>query len=263
MPITLDIEEVEQPTLPPFIAFMVRLPHKRLEDIATLIERHGGEATRWLLAKEKDKDDREHFHGIVFMNDQEYDKVQRHFREVWKLKGQAKKGETKEYGRIRTIKDRNKMLSYTVKDGNVVTSETWDIDLEQYLQASYQKPSETKKDLREKELKNKLLWYDKNQVRISTSNIEMMEDTEFSKYQDICRDVCRIYQKYNFDFPVIKTVNKLLIRYGVMNVEEAIDDHLSRWFSVRTIKKVEVKTEFNTHWKNAIDEYLGNNYNIE
>ena len=192
----------------------------------------------------------------------EYDKVQRHFREVWKLKGQARKNQIKEYGRIRSIKDRNKMLSYTVKDGNVVTSETWDIDLDQYIQASYQKPVETKKDLREKELKNKLLWYDKNQVKISTSNIEMMDDNEFSSYQDICRDVCRIYQKYNFDFPVIKTVNKLMIRYGVMNVEEAIDDHLSRWFSVRIKVNKTCKPEFGNNWKQAIDEYLGNNYNI-
>lgn len=252
---------VEQPTLPPFIAFMVRLPHNRLEDIATLIERHGGPATRWLLAKEKDKEDREHFHGIVFMTDEEYDKVQRHFREVWNLKGQARKGQTKEYGRIRKIKDRNKMLAYTIKDSNVHASSTWDIDLEPYLELSYQKPQEDKKQLREKRLKDKLLEYHKNEVRISTSNIEMMDDDEFSSYQEICENICTIYQQYNFDFPVIKTINKLLIRYGILDVKEAITDHLSRWFSVRD-KEVNVARVVKKSHINAWIESLGNNYNI-
>lgn len=234
MPITLDIEEVEQPTppLPPFIAFMVRLPHERLEDLVTLIERHGGEATQWLLAKEKDKEDREHFHGIVFMEDHEYDKVQRHFREVWKLKGSARNGDTKEYGRVRKVKDRNKMLSYTVKDGNVVTSETWDMDLNPYIQASYQKPQETLKELREKELKNNLLNKNVNQV-ITTKNIAQMNLIQFRLYHKLCSQICRIYNKYHFDFPTIKTINRLLIRYGWMEIEDAIRDHLSCWFSVR------------------------------
>jgi len=234
MPIHLDIEEVEQPTLQPFIAFMVRLPHKRLEDLTTLIERHGGPATQWLLAKEKDKEDREHFHGVVFMEDHEYDKVQRHFREVWKLNGSAQKGETKQYGRVRKIKDKNKMLSYTVKDGNVVTSETWDIDLEQYIEASYHKPKETLKELREKELKKELVNTNYS-ITISTKNIAQMNQIQFRLYHKLCSQVCRIYNKYHFDFPTIKTINRLLIRYGWMEIEDSIRDHLSCWFNVRNI----------------------------
>ena len=227
-----DPMEEEQPTLPNFIAFMVRLPHERLEDLTTLIERHGGEATRWLLAKEKDKEDREHFHGVVFMEDHEYDKVQRHFREVWKLKGSARNGDTKEYGRVRKVKDKNKMLSYTVKDGNVVTSETWDIDLEQFIQASYQKPKETLKELREKELKKEML--NKNvSDTISTKNIAQMTISEFRLYHQLCCRICRIYNKYHFDLPTIKTINRLLVRYGWMDIEDSIRDHLSCWFSVR------------------------------
>ena len=229
----LTIEEVEQPTLPPFIAFMVRLPHKRLEDLTTLIVRHGGPHTQWLIAKETDKSDREHFHGIVFMEDNEYDKVQRHFRETWNLKGNAKKGETKEYGRVRRIKDRNKMLSYTVKDGNVITSENWDIDLEKYIEASYKKPVETNKQLRDKELKDNLLNTNKKQETISTKNIRNMPEDEFKIYAGLCSQICRIYLKYNCDQPVIKTINRLLVRYGWMEVENAIHDHLSSWFSVR------------------------------
>lgn len=226
------IEAVEKPTLPPFIAFMVRIKHKRLKDLTTLIERHGGKDTRWLLALEKDKADREHFHGIVFMEDEEYDKVQRHFREVWKLNGTARNGKTKEYGRVRKIKNKNKMLSYTVKDGNVETSTNWDIDLEEYISASYKKPIETNKQLREKELRNELI-HKSIEETISTKNIAKMSENEFKLYHRLCSKVCRIYLKYHFDLPVIKTINRLLVRYGWMDVEDSIHDHLSCWFSVR------------------------------
>ena len=236
----------------PFIAFMVRIEHKRTEELAKLIESHG--ATKWLLAKEKDVKDREHIHGIVFMDDKQYDKVQRVFREKWKLNGSAQSGKTKEYGRVRKIKDRNKMLMYTVKDQNIVTSENWDIDLEKYIEASYQKG--TKKELREKELKDKLIEYSKS-IKITTSNIEMMDDNEFSSYQEICEQICRIYQKYNFEFPVLKTMNRLMTRYGILNVKEAIDDHLSRWFNARLKKNpLTQQPEFGSKWKQAIDHYL-------
>lgn len=226
------MEEEEQPTLPPFIAFMVRIPHHRLEDLTTLIVRHGGPATQWLLAKEKDKEDREHFHGIAFMTDEEYDKVQRHFREVWKLCGKATQDQTREYGRVRKIKDKNKMLSYTIKDGNVVTSENWDIDLEQYIAASYQKPKETLKELREKELKKELINTNYSNT-IPTKNIAQMNIIQFRLYHQLCSKICRIYNKYHFDFPTIKTINRLLLRYGWMEIEDSIRDHLSCWFSVR------------------------------
>ena len=256
MPISLNIEEVETPpTLPNFIAFMVRLPHKRTKDLATLICRHGGAKTRWLLAREKDKEEREHFHGIVFMQDNEYDKVQRHFREVWNLRGQATKGGLKEYGRIRKIKDKNKMLAYTVKDENVSVSENWDIDLEPYKKISFKKPEETKKDLREKGLKEILSYYSNNNCRISTSNIALMEDGEFSIHQEISRAICGIYQKYNFDFPVMKTINRYMIRYGILNVKEAIDDHLNRWYSVRDTDTMIMKRH-DSNFKQVLDEYV-------
>ena len=233
MPINLDIEEVVQPPLQNFIAFMVRLPFTRCTDIANLICRHGGANTRWLLAMEKDKEGREHFHGIAFMEDDEYDKVQRHFRENWNLSGQAKKNGLKEYGRIRKIKDKVKLFSYTVKDDNVVVSDNWDIDLEPFKELSYQKPKFTKKELRDQELLEFIIALSNNKKYISTTNIVKMSDGEFNRYEDICRHICGIYQKYNYDFPVLKTINRLLVRYGVLNVEEAIDDHLSRWFRER------------------------------
>lgn len=226
--------------LPPFVAFMVRIPHANRVQLQKIIEIYVGPKAKYLLAAEKDKKNREHFHGIIMCKSDQYDKIQRHFREKWKLSGQAQKDGLKQYGRIRNIKDKNKVLSYTVKDGNVYTSDSWDIDLKPYIAASYPKPTETKKQLREKDIKEYLLNYlVSNQIMVATSNIYMMDDSEFSNYQEICEHICRIYQKYNFDFPTLKTINRSLVRYGILNVAEAVKDHLSRWFRERELKKYE------------------------
>lgn len=225
---------MDQPDhLPNFVAFMVRIPHANRVQLQVIIEQYCTDAsgTKYLLAAEKDSQDREHFHGIIICTDEDYDKIQRHFREKWKLKGQAQKGKLKQYGRIRNIRDKAKCLAYTIKDKNVYTSDTWDIDLTEYEEKSFQKIDPTKyKQLRDKQLKDYLLKYN---VVIKTQNIRDMEDSEFSSYSTICRDICRIYNKYHYDFPTLKTINKLLMRYGVMDIEDHLDDHLNRWFNVR------------------------------
>ena len=219
--------------LPHFVAFMVRIPHANRVQLQNVIEKYCTDAsgTKYLLAKEKDTQDREHFHGIIICTDEEYDKIQRHFREKWKLKGQAQKGKLKEYGRIRAIRDKAKCLAYTIKDKNVYASDSWNIDLKKYEEISFQKKDpKQNKQLREKELKAYLI--NKNVV-IETQNIRDMENSEFSSYSTICKDICRIYNKYHYDFPTLKTINKLLIRYGVMDLEDYLTDHLNRWFNVR------------------------------
>jgi len=218
---------------------MVRIPHANRVQLQNVIEKYCTDAsgTKYLLAKELDTQNREHFHGIIICTDQEYDKIQRHFRLKWKLKGQAQKGKLKEYGRIRDVRNKARCLAYTLKDKNVYTSDAWDIDLKKYEEISFQKkdPNENKR-LREKELKDFLLY---NPVVIETQNIRDMEDSEFSSYSTICQAICRIYNKYHYDFPTLKTINKILVRYGVMNIEDHLFDHLNRWFNVREIKTIQ------------------------
>lgn len=135
--------------LPHFVAFMVRIPHANRAQLQTVIHQYASdfdssgnsvENAKFLLALEKDKQNREHIHGILIGPkvhvEKQYNKIQRHFRDKWNLKGQAQKGGLKEYGRIRSIRDKNKCLSYTVKDNNVYTSDSWDIDLTPYIAAS-------------------------------------------------------------------------------------------------------------------------------
>ena len=248
--------------LPPFVAFMVRIPHANRVQLQTVIESYCGEKAKYLLAAEGITEEQQHFHGIIMCTRHDYDKIQRHFREKWKLCGQATKGKTRQYGRIRNIRDRNKVLTYTVKDRNVYTSETWDINLNPYIEASFKKIKNngSQKDLREKQLKDYLISNSVKQLhKISTKYVKLMDDDEFSSYQEICEQICRIYQKYNFDFPTLKTINKLLVRYGIMNIKEAIDDHLSRWFRERDAHQFQhsctIQEQIQKHL-GAIESYL-------
>lgn len=241
--------------LPNFVAFMVRIPHSFQERLQKTIEKYckDQENTKYLLAKEKDLQDREHFHGIIICADEDYDKIQRHFREKWKLKGQASKGKLKQYGRIRSVRNKAKCLAYTIKDDKIYTSKTWDIDLEKYKDISFRKKDPTKyKELRQKELKDYLLSLT---VVIETQNIRDMSNCEFNNYEQICREVCRIYNKYHYDFPTLKTINRHLVRYGVMDIEDHLNDHLKRWFSVRT-KLVDHNIDYETIIINQVNKTL-------
>jgi len=224
--------------LPAYVAFMVRLPHTDKKKLQSLIEEKckTGKKTKYLLASEIDEKGREHFHGIIICTSEDYDKIQRHFRETWKLKGQAKKNGIKENGRIRNIRNRTRMLAYTIKDKNVTVSKFWNINLKQYEEIAFQKCKDKGqlKQLRDKALKDKLL---KETIVISTQNIKAMPQDEFDEYNRICQFVCNTYIKYHYKPPVINTINQILVRYGVLDIDDYVTDHLSRWFNVRRLRQ--------------------------
>lgn len=64
----------------------------------------------------------DHFHFIVYMNDDTYRNFAKSvFKDKFKLRGQAKNGLSRQYGKTKDIKDPTKMMAYTVKDGNFRT----------------------------------------------------------------------------------------------------------------------------------------------
>ena len=232
------------PTLPPFVAFMVRLPHWNIHLLENIIKQYScpNENPKYLIAAEKDPQGREHFHCILMDTSKVYERIARHFRKTLGLCGQATKGKTREYGRVRNIRDKVTMLSYTIKDNNVTTSPAWDIDLTLYN--TWKKKSIPNKELREKELKEIMLYYNANHTIIKSTNWNTMDDYDFRTYQDICKEICKCYAKYHFNFPVLTTMNKLMVKYGIMNIDEAITDHLSRWFISRKRQKDYEQTIF-------------------
>jgi len=79
-------------------------------------------------------------HFAVEMDDKQYDAF-RHtcFNNHYKLRGKAVSGKSRQYGKIKQVKDETRFLSYTVKDKNIVYR---NIDLKtmsEYIEKSHPK----------------------------------------------------------------------------------------------------------------------------
>lgn len=92
-----------------------------------------------------------HFHFLVEMEERDYAAYRKRvFIDKWGLRGQARDGKPREYGKVKNIEDFDKMLSYTIKDENFRTN----LDQEQIdnaLDKSFKK--EKPKLLKEKMVK--------------------------------------------------------------------------------------------------------------
>jgi len=63
--------------------------------------------------------------------------------EKFKLRGKAKDGKSRQYGKVKEIDNVEKMAAYTLKDGNIRTNMS-ENDLEKYRSISYKKNQEKK-----------------------------------------------------------------------------------------------------------------------
>ncbi len=63
--------------------------------------------------------------------------------EKFKLRGKAKDGKSRQYGKVKEIDNVEKMAAYTLKDGNIRTNMS-ENDLEKYRSISYKKNEEKK-----------------------------------------------------------------------------------------------------------------------
>ena len=98
-----------------------------------------------------EKEPYKHFHFLVEMEERDYAAYRKRvFIDKWGLRGQARDGKPREYGKVRNIEDFDKMLSYTIKDEHFRTN----LDQEQIdnaLDKSFKK--EKPKLLKEKMVK--------------------------------------------------------------------------------------------------------------
>lgn len=83
-----------------------------------------------------------HYHMLFQSNNKVYNTFSKRLVEKYGLRGQAKKGKARQYGKIKLIKDLEKLKSYTIKDGNF-RSNLQPGELESYFEQSFKK-----KDLR-------------------------------------------------------------------------------------------------------------------
>lgn len=87
----------------------------------------------------------QHMHFAVEMEDKQYDAFRKTVLvKQYNLRGQAKNGQPRQYGRIKDIRSETKFLAYTVKDKNIVYKNISLDVIQKALDDSYKK--EDKKD---------------------------------------------------------------------------------------------------------------------
>ncbi len=95
----------------------------------------------YLIGFENDK--YPHFH-VLFQGDTKiYTNFSKKIVEKFKLRGKAKDGKSRQYGKVKDIESVDKMAAYTLKDGNIRTNME-EKDLEKYRSISYKKNEEKK-----------------------------------------------------------------------------------------------------------------------
>ena len=131
-----------------FIAFMGHMPlddYDYLED--TLKEYDIG---GYLIGAEVSSTGVEHYHFLVEMTSKDYHLFsERIFRKHYKLRGRASKGQARQYGKLKEIRDFERLKAYTMKEGNIRTNMSEE-DLAYAREISFSKNE--KIDLREKML---------------------------------------------------------------------------------------------------------------
>lgn len=128
-----------------WMAFFFAIRHSEFDYLeSTLLEYDIG---GYIIAAEtspgvhKDTDG-EHFHILVEMKDEDYHKFSKRVKVKYSLSGRSTANTTRQYGKVKTIENLEKMKAYTVKDGNV-RSNLLQEELDRLKEKSYKK-NETK-----------------------------------------------------------------------------------------------------------------------
>ncbi len=126
-----------------YIAFMAHIPHSEISFIENdLLEQQ--EVITYLIGLETSTTVGEHMHFLCCVNCETwYHKwSKRIFKDKYKLKGKAYKidgnGYPRQYGKLKEIKDLEKMGSYTVKDGNIKTNMPQN-EIDNFVEKSHKK----------------------------------------------------------------------------------------------------------------------------
>lgn len=155
------------------ISFFCALFHSKVDELISSLKVYLGDEPRFVIGMEVATDTHaetkgEHLHICAEMDDKDYDRFRKTILvNKYGLRGQAKNGLPRQYGKIRNIRDETKMLQYTVKDQNVI-SEGFTIDeIKYYIKNSYKK-KESRNIFREilEYLTNSDLWDEYHRFQI-------------------------------------------------------------------------------------------------
>ena len=122
-----------------FIAFMAHIPHDQVDYLEDTLREYLS-CTQYIIAMELSPEgETQHFHFLTDMSLEDYHRyAQRVFRQKYQLRGQAKPGLARQYGKLREIHDFERMAAYTVKDGNIRTNMN-PADIQLFVERSFRK----------------------------------------------------------------------------------------------------------------------------
>jgi len=162
-----------------FIAFMCAVSHTEFDHLETILKEY--DIGHYILSAEVTPDahavtNGEHFHFCVQMSSSDYHKYsKRVFKDKYKLRGQARDGIGRQYGKVTKIENVEKMKQYTLKHGKYRTNMP-DAEINELLEKSY--------IVEKKETKNEQLQcYLKTHIELKSWVDE--EDTSMSIYSSI------------------------------------------------------------------------------
>jgi hypothetical protein len=130
---------------------MAAIKHEEKDTIIKHLEEYIDEDRQYLVSMETSDDSHketegQHFHFAVCMDEKTYDKFRKTILvNKYKLRGQAKCGLPRQYGRIRNVRDETKFLTYMTKEkNNNLIFKNIDLEkIQQYIEDSYKKEKKT------------------------------------------------------------------------------------------------------------------------
>ncbi len=128
-------------TAPTFIAFMCHIQKEYYDYLESTLQEY--DIGQYLIGYEASP--YEHYHFLVQMSTADYHLfAERVFRKKFKLRGRAKDGNSRQYGKMKQIDDFNRLASYSIKDGDF-RSNMSETDVQKYFEKSFKKHEKKKK----------------------------------------------------------------------------------------------------------------------
>ena len=199
-----------------YLAFFFAIKHEHYPYLRETLHKY--EIGKFLIAQETDKkvhleSEGQHFHFLVQMTVESYSKFSKVVRDKFKLRGRAIEGKPRQYGRIKEIKDLDRMAAYTLKDGNYYTNMD-DTDLDKWYKLSF------KKDLKKKHYDKLMAYIDGFPIKVLGEWHDQPDEPPTKHFpQSIALAIIDYYRTYCPDVgltpSIIRSyVNKYLLYYS-------------------------------------------------
>lgn len=156
----------------------------------------------------------QHFHVVAQMTDSSYHKLCKNMKDKYKLQGRCKDGEPKQYGKVNKIRDIDRMLAYSLKDGDYETNIEPE-KIEELKKISFVK--ETKEMNQRQETKKKNNWTENLVTELIEKNPDKLWDMKLevdfnelrNKMFDSLGKASKSFDENVFDRLFIGVLNKL------------------------------------------------------